>query len=186
MTIAELIAMADEIRPNQVSKQTKTQWLNEVEHRVFDEVYCRTAGFCDYFTFDPYNYDENDDTVLAVPDTYIDVYLAYLYSKIDFTQAEIDRYNNDAALFRSAWDDFSGWWLRNHYPKPFERRHYVTVSKPWSGENPEDSVGVPGTQSDACGFPFGVCRHEECVGAAFPCRYCKKATGNNGDSTSEA
>ena len=130
MTIAELIAMADEIRPNQISKQTKTLWLSEVEHRVYDEVIGRARGFCPFFEFRPYIYELNGDTQLAVPDVYADVYRAYLYGKIDMTLGEIDRYNNDAALFTAAWNDYAAWYRRHHMPR--ERRPYgeITVLDP--------------------------------------------------------
>ena len=45
-----------------------------------------------------------------------------LMSKIDLLNQEIDKYNNDRALFENAYDTMSDWWTRTRMPLP---------SRPW-------------------------------------------------------
>ena len=185
MTIAELIAVVDEIRPNQISKQTKTLWISEIEHRVFDEVVCRAIDFCPEFQFKVYDYDGNDEHELMVPDVYGDLYRAYLYSKIDLTLGEIDRYNNDAALFQAAWADYATWYRRTHMPK--ERRFYGAVALFESESEPEYACtgSIRGTEPTACGKWWRICGPAKCIKPVLPCHCCEKAQGNNTDTTDE-
>jgi hypothetical protein len=185
MTIAELIAVVDEVRPNQLSKQLKTMWLSEIEHRVFEEVVSRAIDFCPNFVFKPYVYDLNDETELMIPDVYGDVYRSYIYSKIDYALGEIDRYNNDAALFQAAWDDFAGWYRRNHYPK--ERRYYGAVALFESESEPEYAcaITVHGAEPTACGKYWGICGPAKCIEPVLPCHCCEKAQRNYDNSTNE-
>lgn len=185
MTIAEVIAMVDEIRPNQITKQTKTMWLSEIEHRVFDEVMSRGIDFCPLFQFQPFSYDGDDDTPLAVPDVYGDVYRAYLYSKIDLSLGEIDRYNNDVIMFQSAWQDYAAWYRRNHLPK--ERKYYgaVALFKPGEESRHATAVAVWGTEPKPCGRLWGIFGPAQCVRPVFPCYCCAEAARNDDDSTDD-
>lgn len=185
MTTAELIAMVDEVRPNQISKQSKVMWLNEIEHRVFDEVVCRGIDACPDFQYRVFEYDTDDDRELTVPDMYGDVYRAYLYSKIDLTLGEIDRYNNDAALFQAAWQDYASWYRRNHMPR--ERRFYGAVALFESNDEPEYACAgaVWGSEPTACGRYWRICGPAKCITPVLPCYCCEKAQGNDTDTTDE-
>ncbi len=63
-------------------------------------------------------YDEDTDpgTVLLVPFPYDEIYTWWLMSKVDIQNQEIDKYNNDRALFNNAYDTFSDYWTREHMP----------------------------------------------------------------------
>ena len=185
MTLIEMIAMVDEIRPNQISKQTKTTWLNEIEHRVFDEVLSRAECFCPWFKYKPYDYEIDDDTELAVPDYYGDVYRTYICSKIDVTLGEIDRYNNDAALFDAAWRDYAAWYRRTHMPK--ERRHHGPFAffEPLELKIYAGPESVRGSESESDDTGRRVCRYEECLGQILPCSRCTKAERHDTDNTDE-
>ena len=71
--------------------------------------------------YEPYEYSRDVDKTLMIPDQFNGVYTSYLFSKIDFNNAEIDRYNLDAAMFSSEWAAYAGWYRRTHRPK--EVRH---------------------------------------------------------------
>lgn len=71
--------------------------------------------------YEPYEYSRDADKTLLIPDQFNGVYTSYLFSKIDFNNAEIDRYNLDAAMFSSEWAAYAGWYRRTHRPK--EVRH---------------------------------------------------------------
>lgn len=182
MTVAELIAAVDEIRPNQISKQTKTLWLNEIEHRVYDETLMRAMDICPEFEYRPFEYDADYDAPLAVPDFYADLYRCYLMSKIDFSLGEIDRYNNDVAMFQAAWADYAAWYIRNHMPK--ERRYYGAVGL-FTNEQEQryaSAVAVWGTEPTACGRIWGVFGPAKCISPVLPCHRCEKAERNNTDA----
>ena len=119
MTIQEMITLCDDTRPNVFTEKQKVLWLNEVEHKAVDEVFNRAAD--SFVEWTPYEWDTDAETELLIPDQYNDVYLTYLYSKMDFTLAEIQRYNGDVALFQGAWQEFAGWYRRNHMPLPIYR-----------------------------------------------------------------
>ena len=176
MTLIEMIAMVDELRPNQISKQTKTTWLNEIEHRVYDEVISRAARFCPWFDFKPYEYEVDDDTELAVPDYYCDVYRTYICSKIDVALGEIDRYNNDAALFEAAWSDYAAWYRRNHMPKERRFKHGpFAIFEPLDIEINADSEPIQGAESESDSTGWRVCRYEKCFRPVLACDRCTKA-----------
>lgn len=71
--------------------------------------------------YEPYEYSRDVDKTLMIPDQFNGVYTSYLFSKIDFNNAEIDRYNLDAAMFSSEWAAYAGWYRRTRKPK--EVRH---------------------------------------------------------------
>lgn len=118
MTLAGLLAMVDEIRPNEYSTEIKTMWANEIEQMVYRNVLSR----CLFPPDQPeqLNYAENPEQVLVVPDEFGDVYTGYLYTKIDFANGEIERYNNDAMMFGAAFDEYAKWYRRTHLPHPLE------------------------------------------------------------------
>lgn len=116
MTLAELIAKVNHLRPSQYDKYDLTAWVNEIEFRVVDEVINRSL-FMNH-PYETYNYDEDCDKVLLIPDQFSEVYETYLFAKIDYSNAEIDRYNMDVAMADAAWDSYASWYRRHHYPKP--------------------------------------------------------------------
>ena len=126
MTIAELIARVDTVRPNQFDNDMKVGWINEIENKVVKNVLNRYLWAEE--EFEPYEYVKDAATILRVPDTHADVYETYLFAKMDYSNAEIDRYNADAAMHRSAWDDYAKEMRRENYPKPHGTAiHYITI-----------------------------------------------------------
>lgn len=119
MTLAELIAYVDQIRPNAFDKDQKTGWINEIEHKIYEQVLNKAVGNT---TTDPtpYSYDLNAETALLVEETHRDVYVTYLLAQMDYANMEIDRYNADAAMHQAAWQDYAAEYRRNHLPKTHE------------------------------------------------------------------
>lgn len=130
MTLAELIAYVDKIRPNAYDKDIMTGWLNTIERRVYEEVVKRAlpddiTSFEEYMNppeipHGPYNYDEDAETTLLVDDPHKDVYVTYILSQMDYANAEIDRYNMDVSMHQAAWDEYAAEYRRNHRPRPLE------------------------------------------------------------------
>lgn len=121
MTLAELIAYVDQIRPNAFDKDVETGWVNEIEHKVYDQVVSRAVDAGDFYG--PYTYDEDAERTLLVDDAHKGVYVYYLLAQMDYTNMELDRYDADVSMHQAAWDDFAAEYRRNHLPKS----HEVTV-----------------------------------------------------------
>ena len=126
MTLAQLIAEVDENRPNHYDENMKTGWVNEIEEKAVKTVINRALFNAVEFT--PYDYDLNNETELMIPDTHKDVYETYLFAKMDYINAEFDRYNADAAMHDAAWKEYAAEYRREHYPYPYETAiHYITT-----------------------------------------------------------
>lgn len=119
MTLADLIAYVDQIRPNAFDKDQETGWVNEIEHKVYDQVINKAVGTV---TSDPtpYFYDQDAETTLLVEDAHKAVYVTYLLAQMDYTNMELDRYNADAAMHQAAWQEYAAEYRRNHLPKTHE------------------------------------------------------------------
>lgn len=119
MTLAELIAYVDQIRPNAYDKDMKTGWVNEIEHKVYDQVVHKAVGNIKTDPT-PYLYDMDNETELLVDDTHRNVYVTYLLAQMDYANMELDRYNADAAMHQAAWQDYAAEYRRNHLPESHE------------------------------------------------------------------
>lgn len=119
MTLADLIAYVDQIRPNAFDKEQETGWVNEIEHKVYDQVINKAVG---NITNDPtpYFYDQNAETELLVEDAHKAVYVTYLLAQMDYANMELDRYNADAAMHQAAWQEYAAEYRRNHRPRSHE------------------------------------------------------------------
>lgn len=123
MTIAELIAYVDTIRPNAYDKDVMTGWLNEIERQVWEQIISRAVpekGTDPIEYQGPYDYEMDAEKELLVDDTHKDVYVTYILSKMDYANMELDRYNADAAMHQAAWDSYAAEYRRNHLPKTHE------------------------------------------------------------------
>ena len=119
MTLAEMIAAVDKLRPNAFDKDQKTGWINEVEHRAYHQVISRALWHDEAF-YGPYEYERDAERELLIEDAHKDVYETYLLARMDHANAEIDRYNMDASMHQAAWDDYARDFRRRNYPKPYE------------------------------------------------------------------
>lgn len=138
MKLAELIAKVEQTRPSSYDKNDLTQWVNEIEYQAIEQVFSRCeqrvlslpCEFCDkkdscdnkptLEEFKGYQYDLDADAELMIPNQFIGTYTSYLYAKIDFNNAELDRYQMDLAMHEAEWQAFASWFRRNHRP----RRNY--------------------------------------------------------------
>lgn len=67
--------------------------------------------------------EEEPSLLIQPPDD--EVYIYWLYSKIDMRLGEIARYNNDAMMFNAAWSEAAKRYNRTHMPKGRNLRHVV-------------------------------------------------------------
>ena len=121
MKLGKMIAMVDNMKPNQYTKDMKTKWLSEVEGTVVDEILNLAAG--NQIVFNGYDYNNDVEKELLVPDTHLDIYQYYLFAKIDYQNSELERYNNDTAMFYAALEDYAKYYRRTHRQKPIRGFH---------------------------------------------------------------
>lgn len=119
MTLAELIAYVDQVRPNAYDKDMKTGWVNEIEHKVYDQVINKAVGNA-ITDPTPYIYDLNAESVLLADDAHKDVYVTYLLTQMDYANMELERFNADSAMHQAAWDGYAAEYRRNHLPRSYE------------------------------------------------------------------
>ena len=118
MTLAQVIADVGDLRPHQYSADQLTGWLNEVEARAARDVVNRAEG--NDIDWKPYTYAKDADRELLIPDEHKAVYESYLFARIDYTNAEMERYNADSAMWASAWQEYAAEYRREHRPKSYE------------------------------------------------------------------
>ena len=117
MTIEQAIFLTDELKPNQIEKERKIEWLSRLDQRLFDEVVGtherdeRTPE-----AFIPYTQETNGDTELIAKAPYDELYRFYLEMHIDLVNLEYDKYNNSAALYQNALGQYRRAYHRTHRP----------------------------------------------------------------------
>ena len=98
MTTAKAISAFDALRHNDIPDSTKTEWITELDKRVFSEL-IRDFAPPEKRTYAEYT----DGTELLIPEGYCDIYVLYLVMKYDELNGETARFNNSASLFNKAW-----------------------------------------------------------------------------------
>ena len=114
MTIAEVIELCDNQKPNAYSDEDKIHWLSKLDQMIFDEVISRHEGAPDSFA--GYTPSTKQSTQLLAEDAYADMYVKWLFAQIDFANAEMSRYNNSFAMYNVLYDAFARSYTRKHMP----------------------------------------------------------------------
>ncbi len=115
MKLGELIEIIIDTRGQQYDEEFLTGWVNEIEGQVVEEVINQAEGY--NIAFVPYDYTQDAERTLQIPDRFQDVYINYLYAKIDFNNQETERYNNDVAMYNASYEAYAAWFRREHRPK---------------------------------------------------------------------
>ena len=106
MTLTQLIAYADTVKPNAFDTATKTIWINEIEGMVQTDIMLIASE-------DVTLYDEGDiEETLLVPPPHDKLYRSYLCAMIDYANGEYDRYNNAMLLFNAQYAEYAEWYTR--------------------------------------------------------------------------
>lgn len=111
MTVSELIAYVDSVKPNAFSDSDKLVWLNEIEARIQLEVMLRWPGEVIQYELPG---DEAVELLLSPPHTA--VYRYWLQAMIDFENGEYDKYQNTSGMFNAAWSAFVAWFAESYRP----------------------------------------------------------------------
>ena len=111
MTLSELIAAVDEVKPNAFSNETKTDWVNEVEGMVQTEVMLLALQ-----ELIVYDYANDKDTGLLVDPPHDKLYRSYLAAMIDYANGEYSKYQNTMAMFNAQFSEFMRWFATRYRP----------------------------------------------------------------------
>lgn len=121
MTANEAITKADTLRPNQIPKATKTEWIRQLEQTVYNEIYKTHDATDIIFTNLESKTFANDKLFVTAP--YDEIYMQYLCAKIDYYNAEYERYNNDTATFTALYNSYAAYYNREHMPVTAELKY---------------------------------------------------------------
>lgn len=117
MTVKQAIAQVDALRPNQYPVETKVQWLSDLDGMFYrEQIAAHEPPPGDTGEFTPYD-PANQDALLLVKAPYEDLYLHYLAMQISLHNGEIQKYNNDMALFNATYSAVSKAYTRAVMPK---------------------------------------------------------------------
>lgn len=115
MTALEVINRVDALLHNVFTREQKLHWLNELERMVYELLgRCGVPGQPETLT---------EETVLAVPEAYCQVYDRWLEAQIHYANQEYLRYNNAMAVFQSFWQEYANF-LRRENPAVGQRRFF--------------------------------------------------------------
>ena len=115
MTIQEAIDRIDSLKPNKYTVEQKLAWLSELDGMIFHELMLTHENPA-VDTFSGYEDCTAMDTQLLAPHPYTEIYQHFLAMQMDLANAELQKYQNDKALFNSTYTTFSDYYTRTHMP----------------------------------------------------------------------
>lgn len=118
MTIQQVFTRLGALKPHSYTSAELIEFLRRIEKRIYNEIIL-THHDDEDIVYTDYTVDTATTTTLLVPEPYDELYLYYLMMHIDLNNFEFDKYNNTAALFNAAYQDFEGAYHRAHLPKRY-------------------------------------------------------------------
>ena len=106
MRAKKAISRADELRPNTISEEQKSAWLNDLDGQLAEQFGLPAPK--DKF---PEDFD------LLMPHPHEEIYQLYLICKIDYYNQDFTLYANDASVYAQALDEARAWYRRHHRPE---------------------------------------------------------------------
>ncbi len=105
MTIRDIITMADSLKPNEIDEMAKIRWINNIDGRVF----------CEIYKGDPEEYHKKvrDNESLTVPEPYASLYLPYMTAMIAFSKGDYEGYRIGMLEYETAFLQYARYFLRN-------------------------------------------------------------------------
>ena len=125
MNIQEALDFADGLKPNMMPAQMKIAFLQEIDQLIYKEILLKHEHTAEQEVLPEYDTDTDRGTELLVPDPYSMLYPYWLMSKIDLQNLEMDKFNNDNALFESAYMELQDWWNRTFMPIQRHRQIHI-------------------------------------------------------------
>lgn len=116
MTLQQALDIADEMKPNMMSRQTKIHFLTVIEQLIHQEVIMKHEHTAEQETLPEYTEETLPGTELLIPDPYSDVYWRYIIKEIDNQNQEDTRFNIDNVRFENAYLTMCDWYNRTVMP----------------------------------------------------------------------
>lgn len=115
MKIIEAINKIDTLKPNNYTHSDKIKWLSNLDGIIKAEIIDTHEGGSS-IEFNGYTDETLLETELLVPAPYDDIYVKWLESQIDYTNAEYGKYNNSSTAYNTAYSAFERYYNRTHMP----------------------------------------------------------------------
>lgn len=115
MTIEEVLAQVDELKPNQYDDGIKVSWLSKLDEKIFKELISIYED-SEIKTFDGYTISDMGKELL-VDEAYADLYIDYIFAMIDYVNQELDRYNNSMMMHNEKFNQYKDFYNRTHRRK---------------------------------------------------------------------
>ena len=116
MTIIEAINKIDTLKPNSYTQLEKIRWLSDLDGVIKTEIIDTHEGG-EHIVFNGYDEKTDINSELLVSAPYEDIYVKWLESKIDYSNAEYGKYNNSSMAYNNAFSVFERYYNRHNMPK---------------------------------------------------------------------
>ena len=113
MKIQEAIQDIKNMKPSQYSDEMLVKWLSALDGQVYEELMAKYGAPAPFL---PYT-EQMLGRELLVPFPHDELYQTYLGAKIDYHNAEYERYNNGMMLFNAQLQAFYNAYTRTHMRK---------------------------------------------------------------------
>lgn len=123
ITIQEAIDNVDLRKANAFPPEMKKAWLNELDKKIWHNIYMTHEGTPPVTCFRGYDQDTDPATKLLIPEPYTEVYLHWMSAQMDLANMESAKYAQNRQLYNAAYQAFEDFWRRTHMPRT--RRKYI-------------------------------------------------------------
>jgi hypothetical protein len=105
MTVENMLATVDAMKPNELCEEVKIRWLCDVEGRVLCEIHKQPP--------ESVKLPESEKATLTVPDAYSRLYSLYLAAMIAFTAGNYEEYTALSTEAEAAFMLYAKHYIRN-------------------------------------------------------------------------
>ncbi|MCD8322936.1 MAG: hypothetical protein LUC89_08645 [Oscillospiraceae bacterium] len=110
MTLNNLLAWAEEMRPSAYSQERLTEWIEDLESALWEQVLLQ------WRIEELYTLPDDGDKRLLLPDRWRPLYTAWLGAMIDYANGEYTQYENELTQFNSYVNQLAAWYAQNYAP----------------------------------------------------------------------
>lgn len=111
MKLKDVLRIADEMKPNALSDESKVRWINEIEGRVQTDVFLLAPA-----EIISYNLEDDAEKELLVAPPHDKIYYEYLAARIDYANGDYSDYNATIEMFNAFWREFVAWFANAYRP----------------------------------------------------------------------
>lgn len=113
MKIHKAIETIKNMKPSQYTDEMLVNWLSTLDGQIYEDLMAKYGAPAPFL---PYTEQMLGRDLLA-PFPHDELYLTYLGAKIDYANAEYERYNNGMMLFNAQLQAFYNAYTRTHMRK---------------------------------------------------------------------